>query len=339
MNILLCSVGRRPYLIEWFKDAQRSTGSNGLVVAADVDPHAPSQAFADIFELAPPASDPEYPKWLLETLEKYDVDLAISVNDFELSQWAGLPTTAAYESLLRLTPELQAVAEDKLQLRDAMVATGVRVPETWLLRTALDDPSLVSKHEALVLKGRYGSASRGLRVTAPEQLEVDAVEAYKEVTRPDGTRAETFEEALDLFVVQPYVEGQEYGVDVVNDLEGSFVGALVRKKIKMRYGETDQAVSVDAAPFEAPAAVISSVTGHRGLIDTDMIVDHHGVLWLIDLNARFGGGYPISHLAGADVPSAYLVWIGNEGDPDDLLSYDAGVSASKFVGVARTDNG
>lgn len=334
MNVLLCSVGRRPYLVEWFKEAQESTGSNGLVVAADADPYAPSQAFADVFELAPLVSDPDYPEWLAETLGKHDIGLALSVNDFELSKWAELANDACFDPLLRLSPELQAIAEDKLVMYQSLSDAGINAPETWLLSTALDKPDLLAESEQLVLKGRYGSASRGLRFVTPKTLREAAQDAFSEVTGPSGSHAESFEEAVDLMVVQLKIVGQEFGLDVVNDLGRNFAGVLARKKIKMRFGETDQALSVPPYEFEGLGAAVSVVTRHQGLIDTDVMVDSSGKAWLIDLNPRFGGGYPFSHLAGADVPAAYLSWCRLE-KGGDSLSYDDGVRGAKAVSVVE----
>ena len=64
MNILLSSVGRRPYLVRWFRDALAENGVEGRVIAADVDPFAPSRPFADAWlvqwpHLARPGG-PEY---------------------------------------------------------------------------------------------------------------------------------------------------------------------------------------------------------------------------------------------------------------------------------------
>lgn len=334
MNVLLCSVGRRPYLVEWFKEAQVSTGANGLVIAADADPLAPSQALADAFELAPLAADPDYPSWLLETLEKHDIDLAVSVNDFELSKWAELPEGSAFDALLRLTPELQNIAEDKLQMHRALSAAGVSVPNTWLLSEVLREPDLVADEPELVVKGRYGSGSRGLRFTTPEHLHRVAKEAFRDVTDSVGASVDSFEDAVDLVVVQPRIEGQEYGVDVVNDLQGAFAAVLARRKLKMRFGETDQAISVSIERLESMGRTVSDETNHRGLIDTDCIIDEDGVPWLIDLNPRFGGGYPFSHLAGADVPAAYLRW-GAQRAAKAFLEYDEGVRAAKAVEVVR----
>ena len=55
--------------------------------------------------------------------------------------------------------------------------------------------------------------------------------------------------------------------------------------------------------------------GHRGILDADAFVDGEAIC-VIDLNPRFGGGYPFSHLAGADLPAAIIAWAeGRTPDP------------------------
>lgn len=335
MNVLLSSVGRRPYLVEWFKEAQINTGHGGLVVTADADPNAPSRTVGDAFVLAPPARDESYTDWLTATLKEHDIQLAVSVNDFELSRWAHLPETAEYASLVRLRPDVQTTVEDKLTLQQVMTGVGVQVPQTWLLADVLAEPSLLGDTEELVLKGRFGSASRGLRFTNQDELVERARGATAEVTTAEGRPARDFEEAVQLMVVQPQILGQEYGIDVVSDFERNFVATLARKKLSMRFGETDQAMSADPGPFNTIAETIARAIPHRGLIDTDVLVDDEGTAWLIDVNPRFGGGYPFSHMAGADIPTSYLQFAAGA-DPGDSVRYQTGVTSAKYVDILRT---
>ena len=133
MNILLSSVGRRPYLVRWFRDALRDNAVDGTVIAADVDPHAPSRPFADAFVPAPTVVDPSYESWLRRTLTEHDVDLAISINDFELSTWALLSDDDELRSLVRLSADTQRVIEDKFATSQALDAAEVPSPITLSL--------------------------------------------------------------------------------------------------------------------------------------------------------------------------------------------------------------
>lgn len=338
MRILLSSVGRRPYLVRWFRDALKANGVDGAVLAADVDANAPSRPFADGFVSAPRVVDPGYASWLRQTLVEHDIDLAVSINDFELSTWATLPEDRAWAPLVRLDADTQRLVEDKLATSQALVKAGVPSPVTWL---GTAPPAAEEAAGPFVTKGRYGSASRGLRFVDRAGLPGALEEASGEVTTRQGVPALQQGEVppAELIVIQERIDGVEYGLDVVCDLEGRYAGVLARRKIAMRSGETDRAVSVDAAPFESIARGIAEAIPHPGTIDVDVFVDASGDIYVIDINPRFGGGYPFSHVAGARVPECYVAWtLGREPDPA-WLRCRPDVVAGKFVEIAATSEG
>ena len=85
----------------------------------------------------------------------------------------------------------------------------------------------------------------------------------------------------------------------------------------MRAGETDIAeVVVADARFESLARSLAELSQHPGCMDVD-VFDVDGELMVLEMNARFGGGYPFSHSAGADMPRALVSWLhGEEPEPD-----------------------
>lgn len=334
MNILLASVGRRPYLVRWFQEALAENGLRGRVIAADLDRFAPAQAYSDDFLVAPRVDDPDYQSWLGTVLEKYEIALAVSINDFELSEWAHLPSTPQWQSLLRLSPSIQAMVEDKRAMGLALDQAGITTPRTWLGSEYLSETEPSSRY---VTKGRYGSASRGLRFTDVDNLTEAIESATHEVTTRQGLPALGQTEVLpeSLLIVQEHISGIEYGVDVVCDLDGQFASVLVRRKISMRAGETDRAESVDASSFTEIAEKIAATVPHPGTIDIDIIVDSAGQAFVIDINPRFGGGYPFSHLAGARIPHAYVAWAAGMPVRQEWLSSRAGIISGKCVETVR----
>lgn len=334
MNILLSSVGRRPYLVRWFQDALEANGQNGRVIAADFDPLAPAQANADEFVLAPRVDDPRYRDWLSNLLTEKQISLAVSINDFELSEWAHLPRTEEWSALVRLSPHTQYLVEDKFAMGEALNRFKINNPVTWLGGDKLVSGDPYTKY---VTKGRFGSASRGLRFTDAPGLEAAVYAAANEVTTRQGQPAleQTEVPPENLVIVQEQILGKEYGLDVVCDLKGTFAGVLARRKIAMRSGETDRAESIDAQVFEQLARRLAEAVPHPGTIDVDVIVDAKGVPFVIDVNPRFGGGYPFSHLAGARIPNAYVAWAAGLPIAEDWLVADSGVIGGKFVETGR----
>lgn len=334
MNILLSSVGRRPYLVRWFQDALVANGLEGRVIAADLDPLSPARAFTEDFVSAPRVDDPSYQDWLTKLLVDREIKLAVSINDFELSEWALLPKTEGWDPLVRVTPETQALVEDKHAMGKVLDQAGIHNPATWLggATSQLGGPG-----EKFVTKGRFGSASRGLKFTDARGLETSITAATREVTTRQGRPAleQNDTSPENLVIVQKQIEGEEYGLDVVCDLNGSFAGVLVRRKIAMRSGETDRAVSVDSHQFEDIARSIAETVPHPGTIDVDLIVDNESDAYVIDINPRFGGGYPFSHLAGARVPNAYVAWASGLHVCEEWLKSEPGIVGGKLVEAVR----
>jgi len=98
--------------------------------------------------------------------------------------------------------------------------------------------------------------------------------------------------------LQKFIKGKEYGVDILNDLKGNFISLCIKKKLSMRSGETDKAEIIYDNKITYFCKKISKVIGHYGNLDCDIIKDKNGRLFCVDLNPRFGGGYPATHLAG-----------------------------------------
>jgi carbamoyl-phosphate synthase large subunit len=89
----------------------------------------------------------------------------------------------------------------------------------------------------------------------------------------------------------------------------------VRRKLRQRAGQTDRAESVRHEQLEAIGEEIGRHLGHIGLLDCDAIVNASGC-YILDINPRIGGGYPFSHLAGANIPAALVAWMrGEEPEP------------------------
>ena len=99
------------------------------------------------------------------------------------------------------------------------------------------------------------------------------------------------------FIYQKFHNAQEYGVDILNDLNGNFLHFTVKKKIAMRAGDTDRAIIVNPKRFKNLAKTISKNLRHVGNLDVDFLLIKEKI-YVLDLNPRFGGGYPFTHEYG-----------------------------------------
>jgi len=100
----------------------------------------------------------------------------------------------------------------------------------------------------------------------------------------------------------------------------------------MRFGNTDRAITVTDQRLEQLGRVIGERLGHIGSLDCDVMATAKGVL-VLDLNPRLGGGYPFSHLAGANLPAALIAWANGEEPDPSWLKTRPGVVVSRYDGV------
>ena len=107
------------------------------------------------------------------------------------------------------------------------------------------------------------------------------------------------------YFYQKYLNFQEYGMDILNDFDGNFLHCLARKKISMRAGDTDKAEIISSKKFSNLAKKISSKLKHVGNLDIDFLVNKKKI-YVIDLNPRFGGGYPFTHEYGYNYIKALI---------------------------------
>ena len=327
MNVLITSAGRRNYLVSCFREALRG---RGRILAADMSPVAPALAAADAAYIVPPATDDDHVDALLKLCREQEVRLLLSVNDEELLALAEHRTefAAVGTHVLVSSPQVVRSCLDKLEMGTVLASHGIDSPSSVVVPAEGSVADLLAGFELpLVVKHRRGSASSGFEVVH----DLAELEAILELARSRARRAVDGpqQDQTAEMVVQAYVPGDEFGLDIMNDLEGKYVATAVKLKLSMRAGETDRAVTVADAALEALGERIGKALGHVGLLDCDVMV-HAGQPYVLDLNPRFGGGYPFSHLAGVDMPAAILEWLSGESPDPQWFVCRAGVAAAKY---------
>lgn len=303
MRVIISSAGRRVYLVQWFQQALREAQLSGDVYVLDHDPGAATAATADGYRQMPAFTSPGYAARLLETVDELQPDLFISLNDYELtalSQGLSEQLRARGAVVPVLDTEAHRKVADKLAMSHALADAGVPTPKTVPLSDAVGVYELIEKSSAVIVKDRWGSGSSGLRRFTRQQ-------AHHWLDTRGTALIEEDPKQLDDLILQPDLGGAEYGLDIVTPVRGGHVeGVLGRRKLSMRHGETSAAITVESLPFQGLAATLNATLGIQGTVDVDVIVTDDGVPHVIDINPRFGGGYPFSHIAGADVPHFFI---------------------------------
>lgn len=328
MNVLLTCAGRRNYLVGFFRAALAGSGE---LCAADANPHAVALQEADRAFLVPSIEAPDYVERIVELCREHKIGLVVSLNDLELPILADAREHFAEVGtrLVVSSPEVIRTCFDKWETFRFLRAHGLPTPRTYLSASAaLDDLSSGAITWPLVIKPRWGSASIGIEYVRDErELEIGETLLLLRLSRTILANASVSDPEHPI-LFQQCLRGQEIGVDVVNDFDGQTAAVLARRKLTMRSGETDRAETFEDARVTQLGHRLGAALRHIGNLDCDMFLEPEGPI-VMELNPRFGGGYPFSHAAGADIPAALLAWARNETPDPAWLRIQSGVLASK----------
>jgi len=324
INTLLTCAGRRHYLARYFHNELKGRGK---VIGTDMDLTAPALVACDYAVQVPAVNAPDYMDVLMKTIERHEVDLVFSLNDLEL-ELLSKKRDLIHErtGALVYVPTLESlqVCIDKWATFQFAQRMGIVAPQTWL---SVDEALLAIEQSKgqfpLMVKPRWGSASIGLfKVNNADELKA-AFSACADAVASSLLASFGSQKAV---LIQELIEGDEYGVDILYDKEESFIGFTAKKKLAMRAGETDKAVTVPSEVLKEIVHTIAQNLPHRGNMDCDFI-ERDGQFYLLELNPRFGGGYPFTHLAGANHVKMLLDDYLN--DPIDDYFYEVGKAFAK----------
>jgi carbamoyl-phosphate synthase large subunit len=328
VNIILTCAGRRNYLVNYFKTA---LAGKGEVLATDASPDAVALQDADRSFVLPLVSDPIYFDKLLAICQEYQPKLLISLNDLELPMLAKQRDRFLDMGTIPVVSESSFIDTcfDKYATNQFLAECDIITPKTYL---TLSDVQQAIQQQAiqfpLVIKPRWGSASIGIAYAEDkEELEL----AYRYVRK---LLEKTFLASISAsdpdrcVMIQEKIIGQEYGLDIINDLNGKYAATSVKRKLSMRSGETDRAITVNEDRLMKIGEKLGRYTKHIGNLDCDFMIGDRG-LYAIEMNPRFGGGYPFSHLAGINLPAALIAWANQEKIDPNWLIFKPDVMSSK----------
>lgn len=329
MNVLLTCAGRRGYLVEYFRAA---LDGRGLILAADMSAEAPALAIADRWFQVPSADHHAYLDVLVELCRANGVRLVVSLNDLELPVLSG-----ARERFLEVgavvavpDPDIVQTCFDKWQTHHFLTRNGIGNPRTYL---TINDATEALRSGRLgfpvVVKPRWGSASIGIEFAMDEQELRSVYDVLRRRMADSILRKVSLSDPDHSILIQECLAGTEYGLDVINDFSGRTAAVFVKEKLAMRAGETDRAVTRLRPELEAVGHMIGTKLGHIGNLDVD-VFEKSGRISVLELNPRFGGGYPFSQMAGANVPAALLAWLEDRPVDPNWLTVAPDIASAKY---------
>lgn len=282
MNILILSAGTRNKIVQYFKKA---IGEKGSVIATDCSNIAPAAYDADKFYRVPRMTEKGYIDVILDICKKEKINGVLSLIDPELSLLAENSERFAEigVTVIGSSYELCEMTLNKWQMFNWLKEHGYNCAKSYIDKQEFfnDVEKGFAKYPVFV-KPVCGSAS----IAISKVYDKETVELL-------------FEHNENL-MIQEFLDGQEIGADCYIDmLSGEIVSIFTKKKLVMRAGETDKAVSFkDDKLFDLIEKLIDEC-GFRGQIDID-IFDVDGEYYISEVNPRFGGGYPHAYECGCD---------------------------------------
>lgn len=308
MNILITSIGRRAYLIKFFREA---LDSEDKLFVADCDPYAPALELGDKAFIIPRAFDEGYTGALLELCKDRHVDAVIPINDLELPILARNKALFAEEGIKVLVsdPEVIDICTDKYRTYEFLIWNGFRAPKTYIkLNDALQDFRAGAISFPLMVKLRKGSAGQGL-------VQVEDMEELRQ-------EWELKRRGED--IISEYVGSEHYGLDIFSDCSGKPIAVFGVKVLYRKRGETYQAVSILDGKLIRTGVELANKIKLCGPWDVDLMATQEGYS-ILEVNPRLGGCYPVSHFAGADFPRKIISLIKGEALQNEIGDYKDGV--------------
>lgn len=328
MNLLLTSVGRRTYMIKYFKSALQGKGK----VFASNSIYTYTLKEADEFVLSPQIYDEEYVNFLIKYCKEKNISAIISLFDIDLPILSKNKALFDKENIKLIVSDYKVtqICNDKWETYKFLKGIGLKQPATFIsineVKRELSDGKL---QFPLFIKPRWGMGSIGIyKIDNAEEFDV----LYRKLHDEIFNTYLRFESSLvpdSCILIQQSIKGQEYGVEVLNDLDGNYISTFAKVKIAMRAGETDIAETVSSDPFEKTAGKISKNLKHVGILDMDCFMTEKGDLYVLEMNCRFGGQYPFTHNAGVNIPAQLVSWLKGDKTNFDFLKQKNGVRSCK----------
>jgi len=289
-SILLSSAGRRVELMNCFRSDAEELGLDLRVVATDANAKMSSACqLADEGLNVPKCGEREFIPALLDICAKRQVRLLVPTIDPELEPFARhrkefekIGTRIAVSD-----PETIVICRDKLRTASFLAERGIPVPETASLAAVREQVF----NFPIILKSREGSSSEGV-------LRIDK-----------DANLRTLASALPNYIAQEQHQGIEYTVNLFFDEASQLRCAVPHVRVETRAGEVSKAMTQrNQQLLQLAERVGRALPDPFGVLCFQAIISASEEVAVFEINARFGGGFPLAHRAGAKFSKWLLEW-------------------------------
>ena len=291
IHILFTGAGRRIELIQAFREAALVLNKNLKIYGSDMVLTAPSLAYCDFIRQTAAMRSPEYINDLIEICKKDKIDLIIPTIDIDLLILS--ENKVRFENIgtrvLISSPDMIRVCRDKNNTFDFFDKCGLKAP------VPVDDWHKYESCYPAFIKPKDGSSS---------------INAFK---ANNAKELEHYAAQIENYIVQPFIEGREYTIDIFCDFNGRVISIVPRERIQVRAGEVLKTQIAMDEVMIGEAEKICKAFKPCGPITVQLIREKNsGIDHYIEINPRFGGGVPLSMKAGARSAESILKLLDGE---------------------------
>jgi carbamoyl-phosphate synthase large subunit len=342
MNILLSSAARRVDFVKYFKAGFIKAGVKGRIITADPDYNAPALQHGDQGYITPHQTHPAYIDSLVEICRENNVKGFIPLNDMEIALVAAHKGRFEDIGVSVFAPDPAAVEKmrDKGSYEKVFNGFKAKTPRTYF--TCEEAERAVLTGEAvfpMILKPRNGSASVGIEMASSLKELYPAYRSSVEQLKRAPIHRLAVNEPERNVIIQEFIHGEKFSMDIFNDLEGNFIVSFVRQQLAMRAGDVDRCRIVTDPVLHDICRDIGRNLGHAGYVNADAYFDGNHY-YVIDINPRFAGGYSFSHEAGADIPAVIIAILSGGEIKSEWLNQKEGMEFARHdtVSVIYSEN-
>lgn len=315
MNILILSCGTRNKIVQYFK---RELAGKGIIIATDCSELAPALYEADKHFIVPKMESDGYLDEILSICKENDVKAVLSLIDPELSLLARHRQAFLDIGTIPIVSDYDVVelCFDKYLMFEYLVRSGFKTVKSYIDKEVFyADVNNGIIDFPVFVKPVKGSASINIsKVNTKEEIEL-------------------LFSRFDNLMIQEFMDGTEYGVDVYIDMiSNEAVAMFIKEKIKMRAGETDKSISIKDDQLFELIKEFTQKSGFKGIIDID-IFKTNDQYYISEVNPRFGGGYPHAYEAGVNIPGMIINNINGNTNVNVIGNYDEGTCMLKYSDI------
>ena len=283
MKLLFTSVGRRVELIQAFRNGANKLNVNLQIYGADITDSAPALQFCDHKVIVPPIKSKDYVETLQRICRENEIDGLIPTIDTDLAVLSKNRMNFGDTKVIISDIDKICICRDKKKTDAYFRSLGLMSPK------AVDDWKNYDLSYPAFIKPKDGSSS---------------VLAYKINNREE---LKSFAEQIPEYIVQPFIDGTEYTVDMLCDFIGNPIFITPRIRLAVRAGEVLKTKIVQDQTIINEIRQLLQKYKPCGPITVQLIREKKsGIDYFIEINPRFGGGAPLSIKAGADSALALI---------------------------------